>query len=161
MVYIRYCNDDKPYDRVASRLLGIVPVCDGKELMNPKPSLCKGRGTTKWWKGCLLKSGKNNPSVCFAASCLACGLGHLGGDNPSVCFAASSPCTGEPSTRFRFATLHRGAFPSVSLCYLAQGSRGDARNGAPRVEFSCLFSDKMMQGDPHFFFVIKNVRRNM
>ena len=36
MVYIRYCNDDKPYDRVASRLLGIVPVCDGKELINPK-----------------------------------------------------------------------------------------------------------------------------
>ena len=32
MVYIRYCNDDKPYDRVALRLLGIVPVCDGKRI---------------------------------------------------------------------------------------------------------------------------------
>ena len=71
--------------------------------MNPKPSLCKGRGTTKWWKGCLLKSRKKQPLnfASFSSSpagsgtsgvttpqsasqpaVLACGLGHLGVTTP-------------------------------------------------------------------------------
>ena len=85
-------------------------------MRNAKPSLCKGRGTTKWWKGCLLKSRKNNSSVCFAASCLTCGLGHLGGDNPSVCFADSCLACGlghlggdNPSVCFAASCLACGA----------------------------------------------------
>ena len=71
------------------------------------PPLCKGRGTTKWWKGCLRET-------------LLCKLCSFSQEQPFRLFAKAK----------RHLPLHRGGYASLNVCFSLLALRSFGRQAS-------------------------------
>ena len=121
-------------------------VCEARLQASPRgvrnsPPLCKGRGTTKWWKGC-----KNNPSPPAAELPLHKGFASVRSTLAGVAETGSETAQrlegckkNNPSPPAAELPLHKGAFLSIVLLFYFLSSFFSPRSGLSFLKNAEIF----------------------